>query len=133
MFFYKIPAPNEAMVVSGSKRGSDGGQFRIVTGRGAFVLPWKNKARWLSLDLREALISESCVTKLRIPLTVEAVAVFKVGDDNPRSPTLHDVSSTSSKGWSGSPPRCSPVTSARSSGASPSRRSSVIATAWPRR
>jgi len=31
---------------------------------------------------REALISESCVTKLRIPLTVEAVAVFKVGDDN---------------------------------------------------
>ena len=82
MFFYKIPAPNEAMVVSGSKRGSDGGQFRIVTGRGAFVFPWTNRARWLSLDLREALISESCVTKLRIPLTVEAVAVFKVGDDN---------------------------------------------------
>ncbi len=82
MFFYRIPAPNEAMVVSGSKRGTDGGQFRIVTGRGSFVLPWKNRARWLSLDLREALISESCVTKLRIPLTVEAVAVFKVGDDN---------------------------------------------------
>src|SRR3984893_16446486 len=82
MFFYKIPAPNEAMVVSGAKRGSDGGQFRIVTGRGAFVFPWTNKARRLSLDLREALISESCVTKLRIPLTVEAVAVFKVGDDN---------------------------------------------------
>jgi flotillin len=82
MFFYRIPAPNEAMVVSGSKRGSDGGQFRVVTGRGAFVLPWAQKARWLSLDLREALLSESCVTKLRIPLTVEAVAVFKVGDDN---------------------------------------------------
>ena len=82
MFFYKIPSPNEAMVVSGSRHGTDGGQFRIVTGKGAFVLPWKNKARWLSLDLREALISETCVTKLRIPLTVEAVAVFKVGDDN---------------------------------------------------
>ena len=82
MFFYRIPAPNEAMVVSGARRGSDGGQFRIVTGRGAFVFPVKHKARWLSLDLREALISESCVTKLRIPLTVEAVAVFKVGDDN---------------------------------------------------
>ena len=82
MFFYRIPAPNEAMVVSGARRGSDGGQFRIVTGRGAFVFPVKHKARWLSLDLREAIISESCVTKLRIPLTVEAVAVFKVGDDN---------------------------------------------------
>jgi uncharacterized membrane protein YqiK len=81
MFFYQIPSPNEAMVVSGSKRGTDGGQFRIVTGRGAFVLPFKNKARWLSLDLREAVIAENCVTKLRIPLTVEAVAVFKVGDD----------------------------------------------------
>lgn len=81
MFFYRIPAPNEAMVVSGSKHGTDGGQFRIVTGRGAFVLPFKSKARWLSLDLREAVIAENCVTKLRIPLTVEAVAVFKVGDD----------------------------------------------------
>jgi flotillin len=81
MFFYQIPSPNEAMVVSGSKRGTDGGQFRIVTGRGAFVLPFKNKARWLSLDLREAVIAENCVTKLRIPLNVEAVAVFKVGDD----------------------------------------------------
>ncbi len=82
MFFYRIPAPNEAMVVSGSKRGGDGGQFHIVTGQGAFVFPWTHTARWLSLDLREALLSETCVTKLRIPLTVEAVAVFKVGDDN---------------------------------------------------
>ena len=37
MFFYKIPSPNEAMVVSGSRHGTDGGQFRIVTGKGAFV------------------------------------------------------------------------------------------------
>ena len=118
MFFYRIPAPNEAMVVSGSKRGSDGGQFRIVTGRGSFVLPWKNKARWLSLDLREALISESCVTKLRIPLTVEAVAVFKVGDDNSSiANAARAVSSISSRGWNDSPHRSSPGTFARSSGA----------------
>jgi len=82
MFFYRIPAPNEAMVVSGSKRNAGEDQFRIVTGKGAFVFPWAQTARLLSLDLREALLSEVCVTKLRIPLTVEAVAVFKVGDDS---------------------------------------------------
>lgn len=36
----------------------------------------------LSLDLREAQLKEPCVTKQGISLTVEAIAVFKVGDDN---------------------------------------------------
>ena len=80
MLFYRIPAPNEALVITGSK-GSNGAPLRVVTGRGTFVWPWKARARSLSLDLRQALLNEPCVTKQGITLGVQAVAVFKVGND----------------------------------------------------
>ncbi|MEU0630225.1 SPFH domain-containing protein [Streptomyces sp. NPDC005989] len=83
MFFWHVPAPNEAMLISGSKgRQTLDTQFRIVTGHGSFVLPVKQKARMLSLALREAEITEDCVTQQGIRLNVRAVAVFKVGDDS---------------------------------------------------
>ena len=42
MFGYRVPAPSQAMLISGGKQRSvDGGTlpFRIVVGHGAFVLP----------------------------------------------------------------------------------------------
>ncbi|MFC9243053.1 hypothetical protein ACFT7S_03105 [Streptomyces sp. NPDC057136] len=63
MLFWHVPAPNEAMLISGTKRQAQETQFRIVTGHGSFVLPVKQKARMLSLALREAEISEDCVTQ----------------------------------------------------------------------
>lgn len=81
MLFWHVPAPNEALLISGSKRQAQDAQFRIVTGHGSFVVPVKQKARTLSLALREAEIIEDCVTKQGIRLNVRAVAVFKVGDD----------------------------------------------------
>ena len=81
MFFWHVPAPNEALLISGSKRQSQDTQFRIVTGHGSFVLPVKQKARILALALREAEIVEECVTNQGIRLRVRAVTVFKVGDD----------------------------------------------------
>ena len=81
MFFWHVPAPNEALLISGSKHRAQETQFRIVTGHGAFVLPIKQKARALSLALQEAEIVEDCVTTQGITLRIRAVAVFKVGDD----------------------------------------------------
>lgn len=81
MLFWHVPAPDEALLISGSKHKDGAQQFRIVTGHGAFVLPVKQKARFLSLALREAELQEECVTTQGIPLRVRAVAVFKVGDD----------------------------------------------------
>jgi flotillin len=81
MLFWHVPAPNEAMLISGSKRQAQDTQFRIVTGHGSFVMPIKQKARMLSLALREAEIVEDCVTQQGIRLNVRAVTVFKVGDD----------------------------------------------------
>jgi len=81
MLLWKVPAPNEALLISGSKRRREDTQFRIVTGHGSFVLPVKQKARMLSLALQEAEIVEDCITNQGIRLNVRAVAAFKIGDD----------------------------------------------------
>src|SRR3954454_4368765 len=81
MLFWHVPAPNEALLISGSKRRKDATQFRIITGHGSFVVPVIRKARRLSLALRESEIAEECITNQGIRLHVRAVAAFKVGDD----------------------------------------------------
>jgi flotillin len=81
MFFWHVPAPNEALLISGSKRHNEATQFRIVTGHGCFVTQVKQKARVLSLALREAEIVEECITNQGIRLNIRAVAAFKVGND----------------------------------------------------
>jgi flotillin len=47
MFFWHVPAPNEALLISGSKSRNADIQFRIVTGHGTLVIPVKQKARIL--------------------------------------------------------------------------------------
>ncbi|MFC1410867.1 flotillin family protein [Streptacidiphilus sp. N1-12] len=81
MFGYRVPAPDEAMLISGGRRGMGDAPFRVVTGHGAFVLPVFRKTRFLTLALCEAEVAETCVTKQGIALTVRAVIAFKVGND----------------------------------------------------
>src|ERR1700751_5286825 len=81
MFGYRVPAPDEAMLVSGRGGGKDGSPFKVVIGRGSFVTPVFRKVRYLSLSLREAEVAETCVTKQGISLNVRAVIAFKVGND----------------------------------------------------
>jgi flotillin len=81
MLGYRVPRPDEAMLVSGGKYGMSGAPFRVVTGHGAFVLPFIRKANFLTLSMSEAVVSEQCVTKQGITLNVRAVIAFKVGSD----------------------------------------------------
>jgi flotillin len=81
MFGYRVPAPDEAMLISGGKSGRDGTPFRVVTGHGAFVTPAIRHASFLTLAMREAEVAEQCVTKQGIALQVRAVIAFKVGND----------------------------------------------------
>src|SRR5215471_10194573 len=83
MFGYRVPAPNEALLISGRKqRGTDALPFKIVTGHGAFVIPVFSKATRLTLAMQEAEVAEDCYTRQGLTLAVQAVIAFKVGDDH---------------------------------------------------
>src|SRR6476660_1438444 len=83
MFGYRVPAPDQAMLISGGRRwrGGVGAPFRVVTGHGAFILPVFRKVRFLTLAMCEAEVAETCVTRQGISLNVRAVIAFKVGND----------------------------------------------------
>jgi regulator of protease activity HflC (stomatin/prohibitin superfamily) len=80
MFGYRVPSPDEAMLISGGRRAG-GAPFRVVTGHGAFVAPVFRKVRYLTLAMQEAEVAETCVTKQGIALNARAVIAFKVGND----------------------------------------------------
>jgi len=86
---WRIAEPDEALIISGFRsRGAldgPGGKmgFRIVTGRGAFVVPGVTKVRTLSLEAHESEIQVPCVSQQKIKLDLRGVVVYKVGDDFP--------------------------------------------------
>jgi flotillin len=81
MFGYRVPAPDEAMLISGGRRGMQGAPFRVVIGHGTFVTPMFRKVRYLTLSMQEAEVAEQCVTHQGITLNVRSVIAFKVGND----------------------------------------------------
>ncbi|MEV0248307.1 SPFH domain-containing protein [Nocardia sp. NPDC050712] len=80
MLGYHVPDPDEAMLVSGAKV-KDNAPFRVIIGRGLWVVPLFRKVRYLSLAMFESEIKERCVTKQAIQLDVRAVIAFKVAND----------------------------------------------------
>src|SRR5450432_3223296 len=81
MFGYRVPRPDEAMLVSGGKFGRNGAPFKVVTGHGTFVPPFIRKVNFLTLSMQEAEVAETCVTGQGISLNVRSVIAFKVGND----------------------------------------------------
>jgi flotillin len=84
MFGYRVPAPSQAMLISGGKQRTTDGSvlpFGIVVGNGAFVLPVFRKASFMTLAMRESVVNEDCVSQQGIALRVSAVIAFKVGSD----------------------------------------------------
>jgi uncharacterized membrane protein YqiK len=82
MFGYRVPAPDQTMLISGGKSGRANTPFRVVTGHGAFVMPIFRKVRFLTLAMCESEVEEVCVTRQGIALNVRAVIAFKVGNDD---------------------------------------------------
>src|SRR5919109_544696 len=87
MLIYKVAEPNEALIISGLRahHGPEGDAaglgFKIVVGKGAFVIPGLQKVRRLSLDIQEAELDLECVTTQGIPIGVRAVVIYKIADD----------------------------------------------------
>src|SRR5262244_47007 len=82
MFGYRVPSPDETMLISGGRRWRGGSPFRVVVGHGAFVVPLFRRARYLTLAMQESEVAENCVTRQGISLNVRAVIAFKVGNDD---------------------------------------------------
>ncbi|HVX45508.1 MAG TPA: SPFH domain-containing protein [Mycobacteriales bacterium] len=80
MFGYHVPSADQAMLISG-KRGAEGMPFRVVTGHGAWVMPFFRRVQYLTLSMLESEVEEICVTKQGISLNVRAVIAFKAGND----------------------------------------------------
>ncbi|HEY3072214.1 MAG TPA: flotillin family protein, partial [Candidatus Limnocylindrales bacterium] len=84
---WRVAEPDEALIISGPRAGGEavGGTmgFRIVTGRGALVIPGLTKVRTLSLEAHESEITVPCVSQQKIRLDLRGVVVYKVGDDYP--------------------------------------------------
>jgi flotillin len=83
---WKVSEPNEAMIITGfGARGVEGAAasmgFRIIVGKGAFVIPGLQTVRRLDLSVSKVPLSEDCVTNQGIPVVVRGVVLFKVGDD----------------------------------------------------
>ncbi|MFG1708737.1 SPFH domain-containing protein [Nonomuraea sp. M3C6] len=83
---WRVAEPNEALIISGlaARRRTDGVDslgFKIITGKGAAVLPGFQAARRLRLDTRAANLQVSCVTQQGIPVHIRGVVIYKVGDD----------------------------------------------------
>ena len=81
MLGYRVPDPDEAMLISGGKAGKDDAPFRVVTGRGAFVMPFLRHVNFLTLAMQESVVQEHCVTEQGITIEADAVCAFKVGND----------------------------------------------------
>jgi uncharacterized membrane protein YqiK len=82
MFGYRVPAADQAMLISGGRRSRSGVPFRVVVGHGAFVNPLIRRVGMLSLAMREAEVQETCVTGQGISVNVRAIIAFKVGNDD---------------------------------------------------
>jgi uncharacterized membrane protein YqiK len=88
---YRVAEPNEALIISGfGVKGTtrdaavaESLGFKIISGRGTFVLPLVQTVRKLNLDLRKVPLQMTGVTSQSIPVRVEGVVIFKVGDDFP--------------------------------------------------
>jgi uncharacterized membrane protein YqiK len=86
---WRVAEPDEALIISGFRSNANGETpggrlgFKIVTGRGALVVPGVTKVRTLSLEAHESEITVPCVSQQKIRLDLRGVVVYKVGDDYP--------------------------------------------------
>ncbi|WP_291794912.1 SPFH domain-containing protein [Brevibacterium sp.] len=83
---YRVAAPNEALIITGGKQRSRGGDVgldegsRVVVGGRAFVRPLFDRAHTLSLSSRQILVEIEALSSNDIPLKLRGVAQIKIGE-----------------------------------------------------
>ena len=82
MFGYRVPAPDEAMLISGGRVGSPAPRFGWSPATARSSCRSSARCAFLTLAMCEAEVQEACVTRQGIALNVRAVIAFKVGNDS---------------------------------------------------
>lgn len=86
---WKVAEANEALIISGlgahGEASTDSEQrgFKIVVGRGTFVIPGFQTVRRFHLGLRSTNLTVKAVSSQSIPVNLRGVVAFKVADDKP--------------------------------------------------
>jgi flotillin len=77
---YKVPHPNEALIISGRR---DGAAMKVVRGGGVIVRPLLDKVGRLKLTARQINVAlADAVSRQGIKVAVQGVATFKIGADD---------------------------------------------------
>lgn len=78
---YVVPEAGEAIVISGSevKEGSKGSRNKVLTQRGAFVIPIVQRMVRISLKSRQVTVDCDAYSQDKITLHLQVVATYKVG------------------------------------------------------
>ncbi len=77
---YRKVGPNEAMLISGAVKDTDGQNFRVVRRGGALVFPLLHKVDFLNLEMITIYVKSTApnITKDGVPVFVEGVAQVKI-------------------------------------------------------
>lgn len=78
---YVVPEAGEAIVVSGSKvkQGNQAAHNKVLTQRGAFIVPVIQRAVKISLKSRQVTVDCDAYSQDKITLHLQVVATYKVG------------------------------------------------------
>ncbi len=79
---WRVAEPDEALIISGTKKGDGALGFRVVSGSGTLVIPGVQTVRPLSLNLRSTDLNVACVTSQGIEVVIKGVVIFKIGDSD---------------------------------------------------
>lgn len=80
MLGYRVPKPDQVMLVSGRK-STEEQPFKLYR-QGKFVLPGVRVARFLSLTQQKAIVEEPCTTMQGINGVFKAVVAFRIAPDD---------------------------------------------------
>jgi flotillin len=77
---WRVPGPDEALIISGLGVDAESPGFRVVTGKGTMVLPGLQTCRRLSLATRTADLEVTCVNSQGTTVRVRGEVGYRVGD-----------------------------------------------------
>lgn len=82
MFGYRVPDPDEVMLISGGRKSAEDVPFSIER-QAKFVIPgFRRKVRFLGMGQMQSKLDEGCTTTQGLQCNVKSVIAFKIAPDD---------------------------------------------------